>query len=149
MPEPGEIDASACERLLRAGTLGRVGLSTPEGPHIVAVVYVVVDDTIVVRTSAYTVLGSYATGAMLAFEVDDVDDERGVGWSVLARGLGWAEQDPGEVARIRHAWRGRPRATGAGNLYLRMRWTNLTGRWLGGDATVADESGASHTLTAR
>ena len=71
------------------------------GPHIIPVNYAVFEDTIVVRTSSYSLLGTYGRNAMLAFEVDHIDHDRHVGWSVVARGRGWAEVDPAQVARIR------------------------------------------------
>ena len=148
MPEPLDLDPQECSRLLRAGVVGRVALSTPEGPHIVPVNYAVVEDTIVIRTSAYSILGTYGRNAMLAFEVDHVDHDRHVGWSVVARGRGWAEVDPDEVTRIRQEWQPRPWAAGSRNLYLRIRWETLSGRSLGGDWTRQNESPVHHTLKA-
>jgi uncharacterized protein len=148
MPGSRALDLRECERLLRGGVVGRVALSTPDGPHIVPVNYAVVDDTIVVRTSSYSIVGTYGRDAMLAFEVDHVDHERHVGWSVLARGRGWAEVDPDELSRIRHVWPPRPWASGNRNLYLRIRWSTLSGRSLGSDWDRDNESPVHRTLTA-
>ena len=93
MSETRDLEPVECLRLLRSGVVGRVALSTPEGPHIVPVNYAIFEDTIVVRTSTYSLLGTYGRNAMLAFEVDDVDHDRHVGWSVVARGRAWAELD--------------------------------------------------------
>lgn len=98
MPESLEIAPQDCERLLRGGVVGRVALSTPEGPHIVPVNHAVLDDSIVIRTSSYSRLGTHGRGAMLAFEADHVDHERHVGWSIVARGRCGAVLDPEEVA---------------------------------------------------
>ena len=147
MPASRELDLQECERLLKSGVVGRVALSTPEGPHIVPVNYAVVDGTIVVRTTSYSVLGTYGRNAMLAFEVDHVDHERHVGWSVVARGRAWAEVDPDQVSRIRSGWQPRPWATGKRNLYLRIRWETLTGRCLGTDWTRENESPVHRTLS--
>jgi nitroimidazol reductase NimA-like FMN-containing flavoprotein (pyridoxamine 5'-phosphate oxidase superfamily) len=149
MPESRDIGRPECERLLRSSVIGRVALSTPEGPHIVPVSYAVVGDTIVVRTSAYSVLGTYGHNAMLAFEVDHVDPERQAGWSVVARGRCWAELDPDEVATIRQVWQGPPWASGNRNLYLRMRCESISGRALGDAWTRHSESSGHHTLLAR
>ncbi len=143
-----ELDQQECERLLRGGVVGRVALSTPEGPHIIPVNYAVVADTIVVRTSPYSVLGTYGRDAMLAFEVDHIDRERQAGWSVVARGRAWAEVDPGELTRLREEWEPRPWANGSRNLYLRIRWASLSGRALGADRTRDDESSAHRTVSA-
>ena len=148
MPEPRELDPRECERLLRSGAVGRVALSTPDGPHIVPVDYLVVDDTIVVRTSSYSVVGAYGRNAMLAFEVSDVDRDSHVGWSIVARGRGWAEVDPVQVARMRECWRARYSVAGNRNLYFRIRWDSITGRAFRAGRTRDDESSVPHTLTA-
>jgi nitroimidazol reductase NimA-like FMN-containing flavoprotein (pyridoxamine 5'-phosphate oxidase superfamily) len=149
MIDSRDLDARECERLLRAGAVGRVAFSTPEGPHIVPVDYVVVEDTIVVRTSAYSVLGSNAPGAVLAFQIDHHDPETRSGWSVMARGRAWAESDPQEMARLRaSASQGSQASQPAhpGNLFLRMRWSSLSGRHRGTSGTPSDHSG-NRTLT--
>ncbi len=148
MTQSRDLEPQECERLLRAGVLGRVAVSTPEGPHIVPVNYTVVEDTVVIRTSSYSLLGTYGRNAMLAFEVDHIDYERHVGWSVVARGRGWAEVEPEEIARIRAASTPRPWAGGNRNVYLRLRWDSLTGRSLGTDWTRENESPVHRTLSA-
>lgn len=149
MPESRDIGRQDCERLLRSGVIGRVALSTPEGPHIVPVNYAVVDDTIVVRTSSYSVLGTYGHNAMLAFEVDHIDPVQECGWSVVARGRCWAELDPDQVAAIRQGWEPRPWASSNRNLYLRLRWESIAGRALGDQWTRHSESSGHRTVLAR
>ncbi len=148
MPEPRDLDPQECERLLRAGSVGRVALSTPDGPHIVPVSYAVVDGTIVMRTSLHSVLATYGRNAMLAFEVSDVDHDRYEGWSVQARGRGWAEVDPEQVVRLREGWPPRYRVPGNRNVYIRIRWDSLTGRSRRSDRVREDESLVHRTLTA-
>ena len=148
MPESRELVQPECERLLRAGVVGRVALSTPDGPHIIPVNYAVVDDTIVLRTSSYSVLGTHGRSAMLAFEIDHIDHDRHVGWSVVARGRSRAETDPDALARIRDGWQPRPWASGNRNLYLRIRWDSIEGRSLGQDWTRDNESPVHRTLSA-
>jgi hypothetical protein len=114
-----------------------VALSTPEGPLIVHVRYTVFEDTIVVRTSAYSALGTYGRNAMLAFEVDHLDQDRRIGWSVVARGRSWGETDAAEVARIRAGTGALSRSCANRNVYLRIRWNKLSGRALAPSGTVA------------
>ncbi|WP_049774240.1 MULTISPECIES: pyridoxamine 5'-phosphate oxidase family protein [unclassified Nocardioides] len=130
-PEAIDLSREECERLLRAGVGGRVALSSPNGPHIVPVNYSVVDDTIVVRTSPYSVLGTYGRDSMLAFEVDQFDHDRQRGWSVVARGRGEVVSDAEELEHIRAVWEPRPWASGARSLHLRLRWTEISGRQIG------------------
>lgn len=131
MPDSRELSYSECEALLRAGVAGRVALSTPTGPQIFPLNYSVVDSTIIVRTSAYSVLGTYGRDSILAFEVDHFDHANHRGWSVVARGRAEMVQDPTEIKHIRSVWEPRPWASGARTLFLRIRWTELTGRQLG------------------
>jgi nitroimidazol reductase NimA-like FMN-containing flavoprotein (pyridoxamine 5'-phosphate oxidase superfamily) len=121
-----------CEAVLRAGVVGRVAVSTPTGPEIVPVNYSVVGDAIMIRTSAYSRLGTHGRGQVLAFEVDGFDHERQRGWSVQARGRAEVVTDLDELAQIRAAWEPRPWAAGQRNLVLRLPWASLSGRQLGG-----------------
>ncbi len=131
MPDSRELSYSECEALLRAGVIGRVALSTPTGPQIVPLNYSVVDSNIIMRTSPYSVLGTYGRDATLAFEVDHFDHSDHRGWSVVARGRVDVVQDQAEIDRIRSVWEPRPWASGSRTLFLRLRWTELTGRQLG------------------
>ena len=133
MPDSLELSYSECEALLRAGVVGRVALSTPTGPQIVPLNYSVVDSGIIVRTSPYSVLGTYGRDATLAFEVDHFDHANHRGWSVVARGRAEVVQDQEEIDRIRSVWEPRPWASGSRALFLRIRWNDLTGRQLGRD----------------
>ncbi len=131
MNEPLELTRDECERLLRSGVGGRIALCSPNGPHIVPVNHSVVDDAIVIRTSPYSMLGTYGRDTMLAFEVDQFDHERQRGWSVVARGRAEAVEQASELEHIRDTWEPRPWAGGSRNLYLRLPWTELTGRQVG------------------
>ncbi len=131
MPDSHDLSYSECETLLRAGVVGRIALSTPTGPHIVPVNYSIVDSEIIVRTSAYSVLGTYGRDATLAFEVDHLDLQNQRGWSVVARGRADVITDQTELEHIRKVWEPRPWAGGTRGLFLRIPWTELSGRQLG------------------
>jgi nitroimidazol reductase NimA-like FMN-containing flavoprotein (pyridoxamine 5'-phosphate oxidase superfamily) len=131
MGEPFEIAEDECRELLGAGLVARVALCTPVGPHIVPVNYAVVDDSVVLRTSPYSVLGSHARGSILALEIDQFDYERQRGWSVVARGRADAVTAADELDHVRRVWDPKVWASGQRNLYLRVRSPELTGRRLG------------------
>ena len=131
MQEAIDLTREECERLLRSGIGGRVALSSPDGPHIVPVNYSVVDDAIIIRTSPYSVLGTYGRDSMLAFEVDQFDHERQRGWSVVARGRGEVVTSAAEIEHIRAIWEPRPWAAGTRSLHIRLRWTEISGRRIG------------------
>ena len=131
MADSRELSVHECEALMRAGVAGRVALSTPTGPHIVPVNYSVVERAIVVRTSPYSLLGTYGRDTTLAFEIDGFDRELERGWSVQARGRAEVVTDRAELDRLRLAAPRQPWAGGSRALVLRLRWTELTGRRLG------------------
>lgn len=129
--ESVELSHQECETLLRSGVVGRVAVSTPAGPHIVPVNYSVVNDSITLRTSPYSLLGTYGRNTLLAFEVDYFDYAAQHGWSVLARGRAEVVTEPAELEHIRSNWAPRPWIRGARNLYLQLPWSDLSGRRIG------------------
>jgi len=131
MPEITRLSVEECDRLLRAGTFGRVAFNADDRPEIVPVNYRVVGDAIWIRTEPANLLARSAKGAPLAFEVDLVDHERWHGWSVVAHGMG--EMVPDAEARDCLAGRPAPRAWAAGDrsAHVRIRWSELSGRKVG------------------
>jgi uncharacterized protein len=136
MALPRELAFDECVRLLQAGVVGRVALTTPQGPHIIPVNYSTVDEAIFVATSPYSALGTYGARNLVAFEVDHFDHETHTGWSVVVRGRAQPVTDPAEVHRLRQVWAPRPWADGSRNLHLRIPWTELSGRSLAGDVST-------------
>jgi nitroimidazol reductase NimA-like FMN-containing flavoprotein (pyridoxamine 5'-phosphate oxidase superfamily) len=131
MYESFDLAETECAELLRAGLVGRVAVCTPNGPHILPVNYSVVDDAVVIRTTPYSLLGSNAKGSVLALEVDQFDYEYQRGWSVVARGRCDVVVDPAQLEHIRETWNPNTWAKGGRTLYLRMRWSEISGRRLG------------------
>jgi uncharacterized protein len=132
-----ELSRDDCARLLKAGVAGRVAIAAPDGPHILPVNYAVDvtadgDEAILVRTTAYSLIGTYGRGAPLCFEVDQFDHELKRGWSVVIRGRASFVDDHEDLARIARSWEPRPWAEGQRNLVVRIPWTEVTGRQLGG-----------------
>ena len=127
-----DLSREDCARLLRAGVAGRVAIGTPTGPHIVPVNYAVNGESILIRTTAYSLLGTYGRGAQLCFEVDQFDYELERGWSVVVRGRATFVSDQDELAELARSWEPRPWADGQRNLIVRIPWTEVTGRQLGG-----------------
>ena len=131
MYESFELSEPECEDLLRAGVVGRVAACTPIGPHVVPVNYAVIDDAVVFRTTPYSVLGSQPLRSIIALETDHFDYEHQRGWSVVARGRAEMVVNAAELASIRSAWDPGTWASGTRVLYVRMSWSELTGRRLG------------------
>ena len=140
MAESHELSAQECEELLRSHNVGRIAVSTPTGPHIVPVNYTVAQDAIVVRTSPYSVLGTYGRHTTLALEIDGLDHEHERGWSVQARGLGVPVENYAEIAQLREGPQSTPWAGGSRSLYIRLQWSELIGRRLGSCWSPLDDA---------
>lgn len=131
-----ELAYDECVRLLHAGVVGRAAVTTPQGPQITPMNYSVVGEALLVATSPYSAMGTYGAGSLVAFEVDHFDYEAHTGWSVVIRGRADVVTDHDELQRIRSLWAPRPWADGTRNLYLRIPWSELSGRSLGGDTAT-------------
>ena len=75
-----------CLRLLATKRVGRLGFVVDGQPMVLPVNYGVQGDVVVFTTGEGTKLDA-AVRAKVAFEVDDVDDRTGCGWSVLVQGV--------------------------------------------------------------
>lgn len=126
-----ELPYAECLRLLNQHDVGRVAVCAPDGPQIVPVNYVVDAESIVFRTAPYSVLGSHADGARLAFEVDSLQEADQTAWSVVALGTGHLIEDPFELARLREHGGPQPWAGGARPMHVRLTWHHLSGRRVG------------------
>jgi uncharacterized protein len=131
MVMPVELGSEECVRLLRGGVAGRVAVCTPSGPHVIPLNYLVVEEHVVVRTSPLSVLGTYGRGAFVAFQIDAFDYENHEGWSVVARGKAEEITDAAELRRVRAHGSPRPWADGTRSLFLRIPWSELSGRRVG------------------
>jgi nitroimidazol reductase NimA-like FMN-containing flavoprotein (pyridoxamine 5'-phosphate oxidase superfamily) len=146
MAELRELSYAECCALLARQRAGRVAVATPDGPHIIPLNYSVVGESIVFRTTPFSVLATYGRNAKLAFEVDHFRDEQRLGWSVVARGRADVVTDPAELDRIRKGAVPLPWADGSRNLYFRLDWKELSGRTLGREG-VLDGIGSTETDT--
>lgn len=95
------LDEQVCRRLVERHHFGRVAINDADGPMVLPVNYTVVDDTIVFRSGAGTKLAAAAQHPPATFQIDDVDEARRLGWSVVVRGHLEEVTDPDELARLR------------------------------------------------
>jgi hypothetical protein len=119
-----------CERLLRAGVLGRLVLPTPGRTEVFPVNYAVMGDALLIRTTPGSLLDRYADGVSLLLEVDAVDHEYWSGWSVVARGRG-ERLDEDHLTLGERGSPGPPRWAPGRDVWIRLPWSELTGRRIG------------------
>jgi uncharacterized protein len=96
-----ELDRPECERLLASHQVGRLGVVADGKPHIVPVNYATPGGGVVVfRTDPGTIL-TEASLREVAFEVDEIDAQARLGWSVLVHGFGRDIADAVDAESVR------------------------------------------------
>jgi nitroimidazol reductase NimA-like FMN-containing flavoprotein (pyridoxamine 5'-phosphate oxidase superfamily) len=123
-----EIARGECEAMLGAQTTGRVAWNAPDGPQLLPVTYGMYAGDIVFRTSPYGVLSQLAHRTLVAFEIDDIDQTHGAGWSVLVRGRARAVVAPHELVSLWTQPGIVPWAPGIRNLWIGISVTSISGR---------------------
>ncbi|MFE6664755.1 pyridoxamine 5'-phosphate oxidase family protein [Streptomyces sp. NPDC057697] len=126
-PRLEDLTPDECRARLSTHGVGRIALSTADGPGVFPVNYEVVDDTIAFRTAPGSGPAT-ATDKDVAFEVDHVDETVGQGWSVLAVGPARTVTEPEEVRRLTAHAHSTPWAGGGRDTWVSIRPTRLTGR---------------------
>ncbi|NJP50191.1 DUF1918 domain-containing protein [Streptomyces sp. SBST2-5] len=126
-PELRDLGPEECRARLSTHGVGRIAVTTPDGPAVVPVNYDVVDGAIVFRTAPHSV-PARAVGSEVAFEVDHLDEAMSQGWSVLAVGPAEPVTEPATVRRLTERAHSTPWAGGEREMWVSIRPTRLTGR---------------------
>lgn len=108
--------------------VGRIALAGPR-PSIFPVNYAMDGESIVFRTDPGTKFHAAVHKAFVAFEVDSVEANWHIGWSVLARGQASVVDDPTELKRLKSLPL-EPWAEGDKASYVRIDTKLLSGRQL-------------------
>lgn len=114
-PTPATLDDETVDRngltvlgreeslaLLATKRVGRISVTMRALPTILPVNYVLDAETesIVFRTGYGTKLAAAGRNAVVAFEIDDIDEDTRSGWSVVVIGTAIEVTDPVDLARI-------------------------------------------------
>lgn len=119
------IEAGDCMRLLAAGGVGRVVMTTEDGPVAIPVNFAIYEGAVMFRTVKDGVVARHL-GHLVGFEVDRLDEALTQGWSVLVSGRARRIANPAIVARVRE--RVEPWAEGERDLYVSIDPATITGR---------------------
>ncbi|MCX4744788.1 pyridoxamine 5'-phosphate oxidase family protein [Kitasatospora sp. NBC_01287] len=122
-----KLDPEQCRDRLGTHGVGRLALSTSGGPTVVPVNYTVLGGTVVYRTAPGTVTAA-EPGGEVAFEVDQIDEARSRGWSVVVVGTVEYVTEPEAVQRLMEESAAQPWAGGKRDLWVRIEPTRVTGR---------------------
>jgi hypothetical protein len=96
-----ELDVDTCLRLLEAHHFGRIAVNDEGGPIVLPVNYVLDQGSVLFRTDEGTKLDAAIRLSRATFQVDHVDENHRLGWSVLVRGKVTEVTDAEELDRIR------------------------------------------------
>lgn len=80
------LDEAECRKLLAQGVVGRVAWESPNGINVLPVNYRLINDHIVFHTSDTGTLAALLEPTRVGFQVDEIDPETAVGWTLLVRG---------------------------------------------------------------
>jgi nitroimidazol reductase NimA-like FMN-containing flavoprotein (pyridoxamine 5'-phosphate oxidase superfamily) len=97
------LSAEECWALLARAKIGRVGVSVGALPAIFPVNYATDGEAVLFRTAPGTKLRAATDNAVVAFEVDQVDEQSRTGWSVLVVGQCREVDGPRAVSDATHA----------------------------------------------
>ena len=121
------LSDAECRRRLGTHGVGRIAVTTADGPTVLPVNYAVVDGTIAFRTAPATAPAE-ALGRRIAFEVDHIDEAMSRGWSVLVRGRARQAHDPATVRRLTERSYSAPWVGGPRELWVCVVADEITGR---------------------
>jgi nitroimidazol reductase NimA-like FMN-containing flavoprotein (pyridoxamine 5'-phosphate oxidase superfamily) len=93
------LEPSESLRLLGEVPIGRIVFTDQAMPAVQPVNFVVDGDAVLIRTAPGSRLDAAARNAIVAFEVDDIDQDNERGWSVTVIGHAELVTDEAEVAR--------------------------------------------------
>jgi nitroimidazol reductase NimA-like FMN-containing flavoprotein (pyridoxamine 5'-phosphate oxidase superfamily) len=123
------LTVDECRAIVPRHGVGRVVFVDARGPVALPVNYVLDHDDFVFRTDAWSSILAATTAGTVSFEVDEIDHERRLGWSVLATGHVRRVDDPADLRHVTMlrvtSW-----AKGARDHYLRLTVESITGRRL-------------------
>lgn len=130
-----ELPRQECLRLMAEVPLGRIVYTRRALPAVLPVTFSLdADGAVLLRTAAGSDLVRAMEGAVVAFEVDDVDAARQSGWSVVVTGAATVVTDPVEHQRLSRtgpvSWGPAPQ-----EVFIRIAPELITGRELVGCRT--------------
>jgi nitroimidazol reductase NimA-like FMN-containing flavoprotein (pyridoxamine 5'-phosphate oxidase superfamily) len=123
------LSGDECRTLLARHRVGRIVFMDPRGPVALPVNYVLDHADIVFRTSPSSSIHSTPATGRVSFEIDEIDEDEHLGWSVLATGTVARVDDPADLRHVMLLGP-TPWARGPRDHYFRLSVQSITGRRL-------------------
>lgn len=96
------LSRTEAEELLGTVSFGRIAFVRRGRPEVRTVNHVLDGGRVIIRTHpGADLIAAVETGAVVAYEADEIDPDRHVGWSVVATGPARVVSNPDEAARYR------------------------------------------------
>jgi nitroimidazol reductase NimA-like FMN-containing flavoprotein (pyridoxamine 5'-phosphate oxidase superfamily) len=95
-----ELDEAECLRLLTKTEIGRVVFTDAALPAAQPVTYLLDGEEVVFRTAGGSKLAAATRGAVVAFQVDEIDPSTRTGWAVLGVGEAYEVLVPDRLADL-------------------------------------------------
>lgn len=121
------LSRAQCLELLGQVPVGRIVLTVGALPAIMPVNFVLHQGEVIIRTDTGTKLAAAARNAVVAFEVDQLDDTGQQGWSVSLVGRAVEVTAAEQLAELRPLPL-RPWAPGERDHYIRIKPELISGR---------------------
>lgn len=102
-PRPGDLVAlgrDSCIEYLEQAPYVRIGFVVDGEPMVLPVNHLLYEGAIYFRTAPGSKLGSAAAGNMVVIEADEGDEQRRIGWSVVAKGRASIVLDDAEIEAL-------------------------------------------------
>lgn len=122
------LPPARCRELIERSEIGRLGFMDGDVAAVVPVAYQVIDDHVVIRTSDGSKMAAASAQRAVAFEIDDMDLRRHVGWSVIAHGRLLVVEDEEEIERLERL--GLRNWGQTGTHFLKLPLDDISGRAL-------------------
>lgn len=122
-----ELPAWECWARLVPGGIGRMAVSSEEGPVVLPVSFRVLDGTVIYRTTAGSAPAA-AVGGRVVLEVDHIDEVLRTGWSVLVKGAAALLDDSEAIEHLTRRGSPDPWAGGERDVWVRIKPSSITGR---------------------
>jgi nitroimidazol reductase NimA-like FMN-containing flavoprotein (pyridoxamine 5'-phosphate oxidase superfamily) len=120
------LDRATCWSLLERQSVGRVAMLRRRRPMILPITYTIDGEIIVYRTAEGAALVPFGSAEDMAFEIDGIDEERQLGWSVLVVGRATIMRDRPEIERLAAGLE--PWAPGDRSVFVALRADEVSGR---------------------
>ncbi|MCZ2826307.1 MULTISPECIES: pyridoxamine 5'-phosphate oxidase family protein [unclassified Modestobacter] len=131
------LDEAECLRLLDTAPIGRIAFTEGALPAVQPVTFTRGDREIYVPTHQGSAVAVASRGAVVAFEVDEVDVGARTGWNVTVVGPSRLITDPAEVRRLDGLGIG-PWVPSGAHCYVGVQVRLVRGRWIGHRPATAE-----------